>query len=127
MPVSAEVSTKKEQSRTEILCDQMDDIISNAQKQVTEFDKIKKDLEFEPGLLKKALSMKLGSPEDLKQVTDEMKEWKTEVKSEVKSAVISKKNELKLERKARRKNLQQAVPEQARTAPRKKKKRGGFI
>ena len=126
MPVSVEINTKKDKSRTEILCAQVDEMIAKAQSQVKTFAKIKDDLDFESGLLKKAMSMKLGSEEDIKQVADEMKTWKAEVKHDVKAAMMSKKNELKADRKEKRKMLQEPLPEK-KTATRKKKKRGGFI
>ena len=126
MPVSCEMSREKTKSKSELLCDQIDAMISHAQKQLTEFAKTKEELEFEPGLLKKAMSMKLASEEDIKQVASEMKAWKVEVKSEVKSAVMGKKQELRLERKERRKNLK-LPPEEKKTTKRTKKKRGGFI
>ena len=127
MPVSCEMSREKVKSKSELLCDQIDVIIQQAQKQITEFSKTKKELEFEPGLLKKAMSMKLGSEEDIKQVAAEMKAWKTEVKSDVKTVVNAKKQELRLERKERRKNLK--LPETAKktTTKRTRKKRGDFI
>ncbi|WP_281646021.1 hypothetical protein [Parendozoicomonas sp. Alg238-R29] len=127
MPVSCEMSRDKTKSKSELLCDQIDVIIQQAQKQVTSFEKTKEELEFEPGLLKKAMSMQLGSEEDIKQVASEMRDWKTEVKTEVKSAVMAKKQELKLERKERRKNLKQPLAEKQATTKRTKKKRGGFI
>ncbi len=126
MPVSAEINKNKTKTKTEILCSQIDDMVAKAQEQVNSFAKVKEDLEFEPGLLKKAMSMKLGSEDDIQQVASEMKAWKTEVKTEVKSAVMAKKNELRAIRKARRKNLQEPAPEQ-RIKTRKKKSRGGFI
>ncbi|CAM3582430.1 hypothetical protein [Parendozoicomonas haliclonae] len=126
MPVSSEISTKKDKSQSQLLCDQMDSLLAKAQSQIKEFDKINADLEVESGLLQQALSLKLGAPEDLKQAADEMRNWKAEVKSDMKSAVTAKKNELKLARKARRQTLQEVQPEKAPTT-RKKKKRGGFI
>ncbi len=125
MPVSAEMTREKTKSKSEILCDRMDDLIAKSKKELAVFDKIKQEMDFEPGLLKKAVEMKLGSENDIKQVMTEMKEWKTEVKSEVKAAVMGKKQELKLERKNRRKN-QKGQPKKA-TAHKKKKSRGGYI
>ena len=72
------------------------------------------------------MSMKLGSEEDIQQVANEMKAWKTEVRHDVRAAVTAKKNELKLARKERRKNLQEPQPERKAKA-RTKKRRGGFI
>ena len=127
MPVSAEISQTKQQSKSEMLCEQMDASISRVKKDIAAFEQTKQELEYEPGLLKKAIGMKLGSKEDTKQVMDEMKAWKDEVKSDVKAAVNQKKQELKLERKTRRKNIQGAQVPETKAPVRKKKKRGGFI
>ena len=126
MPVSAEMNKNKTKSKTEALCLEVDAMIAKAQKQVNAFAKVKENLEFEPGLLKKAVSMKLGSEEDIKQVASDMKAWKTEVKSDVKADVMAKKKELRAARKERRKTLQEPVVEK-QTKTRKKKSRGGFI
>ncbi|MTI14103.1 hypothetical protein [Sansalvadorimonas verongulae] len=127
MPVSCEMNRKKVKSKSELLCDKIDGIIKQAQKQITAFTKTKNELEFESGLLKKAMSMKLGSEEDIRQVAADMKTWKTEVKSDVKSAVNAKKQELRFERKERRKMLKLPETEKKTTAKRTRKKRGGFI
>ncbi len=127
MPVSTPINTKKTKSRSEELCERMDAMIATAQAQVKIYANIREDLEVEPGLLKKALSMKLGSEEDMKQVVAEMNSWKAEVKHDLKAALTEKKNELKLARKERRKNLQEGMPDVAKTPRRKKKSRGGFV
>lgn len=127
MPVSTPINTKKTQSRSDELCDRMDAMIATAQAQVKIYANIREDLQVEPGLLKKAIGMKLGTEDDMKQVVAEMNSWKTEVKSDLKSALTEKKNELKLARKERRKNLQEVMPEAAKTPSKKKKSRGGFV
>ncbi|MCL6270179.1 hypothetical protein M3P05_09560 [Sansalvadorimonas sp. 2012CJ34-2] len=127
MPVSTTMNRKKTKSRSVILCDQMDELIAKSKKELNVFSKIKEELDFEPGLLKKAVSMKLGSEEDVQQVVDDMKQWKNEVKNEVKTAVMSKRKDIRAERKARRQDPWTKTPTTKTTARKKKKSRGGFI
>ena len=122
MPVSATMSRKKTKSRSEILCDRMDEMIAKSKKELQVFSKVKEELDFEPGLLKKAVSMQLGSEEDIQHVMDDMKQWKSEVKNEVKTSVLSKRRELKLERKTRRKDIWDQAPATKTTAQQEEKK-----
>ena len=126
MPVSAEMSRKKRRSKSEVVCDQLDEAIASAKAQIATFDAIKQDMGFEPGLLQKALGLQLGKREDLSQVVADMKEWKSDVKNEVRGAVLNKKQELKAARKAKRQNRKSA-PGLQKSSGKVRKTRGGFI
>lgn len=129
MPVSSPINTKKTKTRVEDLCEQMDALIAQAESQVMAYSSIKEELEVEPGLLKQALSLNLGSEDDMKQAVAEFNSWKTEVKHDVKAAIAEKKTELKKARKERRLKQREALGEPVVTTPRtrKKKTRGRFI
>jgi hypothetical protein len=127
MPVSTTIHTTKTKSLSEQLCDDMDSLIAEAQSQVEAYANICTDLDVEPDLLKQAMSKKLGSEENRKQIATDMNNWKAEVKGDVKTAVDQKKSELKQIRKERRQNLQATQPELSAQTAGKKKSRGGFI
>lgn len=126
MPVSSKISKKKTQSQSQLLCDEMDALILHSRKQRKAFKNIKDDLEYEPGLLKKALVMKLAPDEAIQTVANDVRTWKAEVKNDVRTAVVNKKNELRAQRKNRRNNLKHPLPERP-TRTRRRKQRGGFI
>ncbi|MCY4471617.1 MAG: hypothetical protein OXC07_02185 [Kistimonas sp.] len=126
MPVSSKISKKKTKSQSQMLCDSIDAVIHHSRSQRKVFKEIKDNLEFEPGLFKKALGMKLAPDDALQQVTNDVRAWKAEVKADVKTAVLNKKNELRSKRKVRRQNAKGSLPER-QTRARRKKQRGGFI
>lgn len=105
MPVSCTVSTKKTKTKTQIICESMEKVIDVARKEVKKHAVLKKELEYEPDLLRLAIEKGLmGGKEEVRKVLDERKLWKDEIKSDVKTAVMAEKQRIKQERKAKRKS-----------------------
>jgi len=105
MPASCTVSTKKTKTRTQILCQSMEKAIAEARNELAKDVAFKKELEYEPGLLREAIEKGLiGDKEEVKKLFDEQKQWKDEVKSDIKAAVMAEKQRIKQERRTKRKS-----------------------
>ncbi|GAA4648360.1 hypothetical protein GCM10023116_06270 [Kistimonas scapharcae] len=125
MPVSTTVSPKKRKSRSELLSEKLDQVVADAEEQMTRFAGIKNDLGYNPDLIKEANEKGLVSGEDLKEAMQEMNDWKTQVKNDVKEAVMLEKRRQKAERKEQRKMRGEPDPSESKSGGRKR--RGKFI
>ncbi|WP_211824393.1 hypothetical protein [Kistimonas asteriae] len=125
MPVSTTVSPKKRKSRSELLSEKLDQVVADAEEQITRFATIKNDLGYDPDLIKEANEKGLVSGEDLKEAMQETNDWKTQLKNDIKEAVSLEKRRQKAERKEQRK--MRGEPEPAENKSGGRKRRGKFI
>jgi len=123
MPVSSEINTKKVKTRSEDLCDKIDVLLTEVEKSIMNFSKIKKNLEYEPGVMSLIKEKELASEADLESAEKENTEWKTQVKNDVKEALLLEKRKQKKIKTEQRKMLGQPQPVQSGG----KKRKGSFI
>lgn len=122
MPISCEVSRKKNKSRTQIICESMQKVVDKARAQLTIFSDIKKEIEYEPGLFREAAEKGALNKDDAKALLAEHKTWKNEVKEDVKANVMGEKRRQKTLRKTKRQGSQPATQ---RKAPQKRRRSPG--